>query len=387
MTLLEALFWLLAAFVGYTYVGYPLLLFLLGRVWPRPQRRDGRIPRSVSVVITARDEAQRIGRKLVEMTSAITQAGLEGEVIVVSDGSTDGTAKVARRFASRGVRVIELPTNQGKAAALTAGCLTARHAILLLADTRQSWAPDAIPLLLENFADPAVGAATGDLVVESAPGVLAGVGLYWRYEKNVRRLESRLSSPIGATGAISALRRSLFQPIPRGTLLDDVYWPSQVVLQGYRVVHDSRARAYDVLPPRVSDEFRRKVRTLSGNFQLVALLPSLLLPWRNPLCWQFWSHKIFRLLVPWALLGLLVVSCSLEGPVYRVALVLQIMFYALGAIGMVRGNRSGFRLAAAGGSFLVLNAAAWIASWKWVTGRVEGTWGKVAYPEPEIARG
>src|SRR5438132_2819396 len=118
---------------------------------------------------------------------------------------------------------------------------------------------------------------------------------------------------VGATGAISALRRELFRPIPAGTIVDDVYWPLQVALQGFRVVLDPRALAYDRLPERTRDEFRRKVRTLSGNLQLVARLPETLLPWRNPVWFQFVSHKLLRLVVPWALLGLLATSALLPG--------------------------------------------------------------------------
>ncbi len=115
------------------------------------------------------------------------------------------------------------------------------------------------------------------------------------------------------------MRRELFRPIPNGTILDDVYWPLAVAMGGHRVIHDERARAFDRLPVRVRDEFRRKVRTLCGNFQLLARLPSALLPWRNPNWWQFVSHRIMRLLVPWALIGLAVSVVVLEGPVYRLA--------------------------------------------------------------------
>ena len=122
-----------------------------------------------------------------------------------------------------------------------------------------------------------------------------------RYERWLRHNEGQIGSVVGVTGAISAVRRELFRPIPHGTILDDVYWPLQVAMIGYRVVRDPRARAYDSLPERAGDEFRRKVRTLAGNLQLLARLPGALLPWRNPIWLQFISHKVLRLLVPWAL--------------------------------------------------------------------------------------
>jgi cellulose synthase/poly-beta-1,6-N-acetylglucosamine synthase-like glycosyltransferase len=377
--LLEIVFWLCAACVLYTYAGYPLLLVLLARWHGRPVRAAGPPPRSVSIVVAAHNEETSVDRRLAELTGLLEASGLGGEVIVVSDGSTDATAALARAHTKGRVRVCELPERAGKAAALNEGCALARHEILVFADMRQTWEPDALRLLLENFADPAVGAVSGDLLLCDAAGVLAGVALYWRYEKMLRRLEGRVWSVVGATGAISAVRRPLFRPIPPGTLLDDVYWPMRVALQGYRVVHDRRAVAYDRLPPRARDEFRRKVRTLSGNFQLAARLPALLLPWRNPIWLPFVSHKLLRLLVPWALLGLLAAAALLPGDVYRALLACQIAGYLLGLAGLVPVVAARSRLASAAGSFLVLNGAAWLAFWVWLSGRAGRSWHKAVY--------
>src|SRR5207245_1006943 len=199
---------------------------------------------------------------------------------------------------------------------------------------RESLDPQSLKLLLENFADPSIGAVSGNLVLERTPGVLAGVGLYWRFEKWLRGQESRLYSMVGLSGSVSAVRRELFRPIPEGTILDDVYWPLQVVMQGYRVVLDERARAYDCLPESSRDEFRRKVRTLSGNFQLLGRLPAALLPWRNPVWLQYLSHKMLRLLVPWALLAMFAASLLLEPPLYRLAFWGQVGFYFAGLVGI-----------------------------------------------------
>jgi cellulose synthase/poly-beta-1,6-N-acetylglucosamine synthase-like glycosyltransferase len=314
-----------------------------------------------------------------------------GEVIVVSDGSTDDTAAIARASGMGFVRVLELPARAGKAVALTAGCAASRHEIVVFADARQSWAPDALRNLLANFTDPSVGAVSGELIVESAPGIMQGVGLYWRLEKWMRRKESEIASMVGVTGAISAVRRELFRPIPAGTILDDVYWPLQVALQGYRVIHDPRARAYDRLPSRAKDEFRRKVRTLSGGFQLLTRAPGALLPWRNPIWVQLVSHKLLRLVAPWALIGVLLLSATLPGDFFRWALGGQLACYALGLAGLVGAVAARSRLASAAASFLVLNAAAWVAFWVWATGRSARSWHKVAYttaptpaPEPSI---
>lgn len=371
-------FWCLMAFVGYTYAGYPL--FLIGAAWlrSRPVRREDSFRPSVSFVISAFNEEAGIVRRLEELLQQLQTAAVPGEVIVVSDGSTDRTARAALSVSGGQVRVLELSHNVGKAAALTQGCAVARHEILVFADARQHWAPDALRLLLENFADPKVGAVTGDLTLEAMPGVQAGVGLYWRYEKLLRRLESRIHSTVGVTGAIAAVRRPLFRPIPPGTLLDDVYWPLQVVRQEYRVIHDGRARAFDRLPEHPGDEFRRKLRTLTGNFQLLRRLPAVLVPWHNPVWWQFLSHKVFRLLAPWALLTLLGLSLHLPGTTYELLFWAQLGFYSLALLGMTRVGAA-VRPAGAAGSFVMLNAAAWLAFWHWLLGRSTVLWSKSTY--------
>jgi poly-beta-1,6-N-acetyl-D-glucosamine synthase len=379
MTALTIIFLACASCVFYTWGGYPLLLSVRARRRRRPEPVRHPFTGSVSFVLAVRDEEVNVERRLHELTDLLERGSVAGEIIVVSDGSTDRTPDIARAFPRGQVRVLELPANQGKAAALSAGCAIARHDILVFADARQKWAADALERLLENFADPEVGAVSGDLIVESAAGVMAGVGLYWRFEKWLRKQESKLHSTVGVTGAISAVRRELFRPIPAGTLLDDVYWPLQVACQGFRVLHDDRAHAYDRLPEKARDEFRRKVRTLSGNVQLAARWPASFLPWRNPLWFQWLSHKLLRLVVPWALLGLLITSALLPGWWFEVAFWIQVSGYVLGLTGLIPAVGRRFRLAGAAASFLILNAAAGLAFWTWITGRAERSWTKVSY--------
>jgi poly-beta-1,6-N-acetyl-D-glucosamine synthase len=387
---LEVLYWVGVGVVVYTYAVYPALLAVLARLWARPVRlapaptKARRLP-GVSVVLAVYNEEVAIGRRLREFTTRIAESGLDGEIVVVSDGSTDDTAEVARGFEGDAVRVtvIALDENVGKAAALSTGCLAAQNEIIALTDARQTWAADALARLLENFADPAVGAVSGELVVESAPGVMAGVGLYWRVEKWLRRRESAVHSTVGVTGSICAVRRELFRPIPPGTILDDVYWPLLVAMQGFRVVFDARARAFDRLPERVGAEFCRKVRTLSGNYQLAARLPSALVPWRNPVWFAFVSHKLLRLAVPWALLATLVLASALGGPLYGSLFAAEVGLIAVGLAGLVPGVGMRSRLASAGASFLMLNAAAWLAFWVWASGRAARSWTKTTYqPRP-----
>ena len=339
---MKEVFWLSAFVVAYVYVGYPLLLALWARLRPATidSRASGgavRLP-PVSVVLAVRNEGHQLAPRLENLLSQEYPAD-RLEVVVVSDGSTDDTEQVAARYAAR-VRYIALPAS-GKAAALNAGVREARHPILVFADARQRFAPDAVRMLVLPFRDPRVGGVSGEL--HFAPrqegaeqgmaggGVGEGVGLYWGYEKWIRRHESAVGSVVGATGAIYALRRTAWRDLPPETLLDDVLGPLRAVLMGYRVVFEPRAQAFDVAADDASVERRRKTRTLAGNYQLLRLEPRLLVPGFNPVWLQLVSHKLGRLVVPYALVALLISNVALAsaGLVYSVALILQVVFYVL----------------------------------------------------------
>jgi len=213
--------------------------------------------------------------------------------------------------------------------------------IVVFADARQQFASDAIRSLISNFNDPAVGGATGELILDCEGGsvddseVAEGVGLYWKYEKWLRRRESQVWSTLGATGAIYAVRRALWRPLPPQTLLDDVLTPMRLVLSGKRVVFDEEARAFDRVSASGADESRRKTRTLAGNYQILLLEPRLLVPVMNPVWLQYASHKLGRLIVPWCLLMAFVANIPLaffSWP-YRLALMVQLCFYGLALIG------------------------------------------------------
>ena len=382
--MLHLAFWVSVVFIMYAYMVYPVMLRLL-RTRRRPWKRGASLVRSVSIVIAARNEESRIVTCVKNSLEMLRDAGLGGEVIVVSDGSTDRTAALARDLNYPQVRVVAFQRHRGKAVAINRGCDLATNEIVVFTDTRQRWAHDALPNLLKNFADPEVGAASGELVLQESDGTLGGVGLYWRLEKWMRQQESLNHSSMGVTGAACAVRRRLFQPIPAGTILDDVYWPMRVVLAGYRVVHDETAVVYDRLPALKRDELRRKIRTLSGNFQLIWRLPALLIPWKNPVFTAFVSHKMARLLVPWAMLVALGTSCVLAqtSAVYGALFVLQVVFYALALVGITGDNRAAkTRLASTASAFVFLNGACLVAFFVWLSGGIRSSWHCAKY-EPE----
>lgn len=377
-------YWVCVFLALYPYVGYPAIVYLLtrltgGRTWSRAAYRA-----PVSIVITAYNEERRIVARVLELARIAAAHHPQSEVIAVSDGSTDGTMSALRSIEAHNLRLIEFESNLGKSQAINAGMAAARCDIVVLADVRQSWNDQTLPLLLENFADPEVGAASGDLELCRVGQGLRSVGLYWRFEKWLRHQESRLNSSIGVTGAVCAVRRALFRPLPGGTILDDVLWPMVVVLAGFRVIHDSRAKAFDQLPADIGGEYQRKLRTLSGNYQLLSLRPALLMPWRNPAWFQFVSHKVMRLASPWFFLVGLAFSCLLwRSSLYAVVGMFQTIALGMGLLAMNTQSLKQVRPFGLIASIVALNCAAWMAFWVWALGQTAGTWKKIQYAETE----
>jgi cellulose synthase/poly-beta-1,6-N-acetylglucosamine synthase-like glycosyltransferase len=322
-----AIFVASSAAMVYVVAGYPLLLARAARRG-RPIRRAPMFP-SISIVVPVYNGELYLDEKIRSIL-ALDYPPEKMDILVVSDGSTDRTEAIARGFAVSGVRLLALPRG-GKPAALNAAIPQARGEILVLTDVRQPLAPDSVRLLLESFADPAVGAVSGELIVGSGTSSDADdIGLYWRFETWIRDRLSTVDSMFGATGPFYAIRRELAAPIPPDILLDDMYLPLGAFFRGYRLVVDRRARAYDI-PTGLKTEFQRKVRTLAGNYQILTAFPALLGP-RNRMWLHFISYKVARLLLPWLLIALAASSFGLPDPWRILALSAQALFYAMAAI-------------------------------------------------------
>lgn len=371
------IFWISVAFLLYTYAVYPLVIYVWGAAFPRRVHRRYRTP-SLSVVVAARDEQRNIVDRIWNLLGQDYPAD-RIEVIVVSDGSTDRTVELARSVDDPRVRVLDTLAPVGKAGALNMGVANARHEIVVFADARQRFGENAFAELVASFNDLHVGAVTGELVISRRDRgeVGEGVGLYWQYEKLIRRMESRVDSVVGTTGCIYAIRRELYETLPESTLLDDFLVPMRIVLRGHRVIFNRSARAYDHVSATASQEFARKVRTLAGNFQAFAFERALLNPAKNRIFFQMISHKLTRLLAPYFILLALVSNVFLAGPFFRVTLFLQLLFYLavlLRFTPLIAAPFGGFVRVA--WTFVVLNAAAVAGLWVFLSGREGLAWKK-----------
>ncbi|KPK52027.1 MAG: hypothetical protein AMS22_09930 [Thiotrichales bacterium SG8_50] len=332
----ELLFWGGLLLMFYTYVGYPVAIWTVARLRPRRTQSADFTP-PVTIVIVAYNAETQIARKLRNCLTLDYPAD-SLNILVASDGSTDGTSKCVRDFAASGVRLLDFTERRGKAACLNDALHACQTEFTVMTDVRQRLAPDAVRALLRNFNDDAVGAVSGEMVFEdsSGSGFEKGIDAYWRYEKFIRYWEGVADSVVGVTGAIYALRRSSFQPLPEGTILDDVLIPMNVVLQGKRVVFEPSALAYDVPETDAAGEGRRKKRTLAGNYQLLALRPAILNPFRNRIWWQLVSHKLTRLVAPLAMLVVFLANLvlAMSSNFYTTLFATQIVLYSLALTGV-----------------------------------------------------
>jgi cellulose synthase/poly-beta-1,6-N-acetylglucosamine synthase-like glycosyltransferase len=340
----------------YVVAIYPILL----RYWPHAApavKKDFGFRPSVSVLLAVYNGEDFIGKKL-ESLFALHYPMHLLDVVVVSDGSTDATDEIVARFADRRVRLVKVP-HGGKAAALNAGMVHASGEIVFFTDVRQPLDPDALSHLVANFADPSVGAVTGEprFLHDKRVGEQADMDLYWRYELWSRLRHSQIGSVLVTTGWVYALRRSLAEPIPPDSLTDDAVIPLRILLRGYRVIFDPQALAFDYADIQ-GGEFRRKLRTLAGLWQVCVRMPKLFTR-ANRMRFHFLSNKVMRLVLPWAVIGFY--GASLALPPGRFRLVILIVESAALALGLLDSilPRHFFlrRISSPARSFFIVNAA------------------------------
>jgi poly-beta-1,6-N-acetyl-D-glucosamine synthase len=380
---LEATFLLSLVFVAYTYFGYPLLIWLLAKTKPEVQA----VPETpadwpaVTVIMSVYNEADRIEAKLKNLRE-LDYPSDKLFVVVINDGSDDHSAQVLAQYDY--VHCIAHVNRQGKPPSLNDGVSAATTPLIAMMDVRQTVAPDALKKLVTVLLSPqnhgrAIGAVSGELVhIEPGSQTAASIGLYWRYEKMIRKSESRWDSTVGTTGACYLLRKEDFMPLPADTLLDDFVIPMHISRRGKRVLLHDGVPVYDELQKEVSGERKRKIRTLSGNFQAFFRYPWMFVPGANRLWFELLSHKVFRLLVPYALIAMLVSSFLLRNShwFFMLCLTGQLIFYLVGALGPKVSVLKQNKLVSVSGVFVELNWAAVQGFWRYCTSSSDSKWEK-----------
>ena len=341
--MLIAVFWAALFLVVYTYLIYPVLLWLLAVGRKVPEYAPlGEWP-AASLIIAAHNEEAVLRAKL-ENALAMDYPAERLDIIVVSDASTDGTDRIAAEFAERGVRLHRQAVRGGKTEAQNAGVRLARGQFLAFSDANSMYAPNALKRLLAPFADERIGCVCGELQYANPDeqGAGKGEGLYWRYEQFLKRRESLLSSALGANGAIYALRRELFVEL-RGDIISDFVAPLHAWQRGFRIAYEPTAVATEYSSVRFGDEFRRRRRIVSRSLYGLWTAAGVLNPFAHFFfALQMFSHKLLRWLVPVWLLVVLAVNIPLATDgYYGILLGLQVAFYGLAALGLWLPERLG----------------------------------------------
>ncbi|HEV8039192.1 MAG TPA: glycosyltransferase family 2 protein [Bryobacteraceae bacterium] len=331
--LFEIIFWSVVFLAFYAYLGYPLVLLAL-RLVIRKDVRKKRITPFVSLLIPAYNEADVIERKI-KNSLALDYPADRIEIVVASDGSSDETAAIAQaRADGKRVRVLVFPQNRGKVATLNASVPELHGEVVVFSDAPAMLYPDSVRKLVENFADPEVGAVSGLYKVVKADQVNIGSSedFYWKYETFLKVKESQLDSTLGGHGHLHAIRKALY-PFPQpGTINDDYVIPVSVLAKGYRAVYEPSAIVYEEAHEMTG--FGRRVRIMAGNIQQLREIRGLLQPLRPLALFFFLSHKLTRLLVPFAMLTALIANLFLlDSPLYLATLFGQLFFYLLAAAG------------------------------------------------------
>jgi len=330
----------------------------------------------VSVVIAAHNEQQYLPAKLECLADQDYPVG-KFQIVIVSDGSNDDTVEILEKAQSTipNLEFLHYEPAAGKPSALNKAMTLVTGEVLVFMDARQLVSGNAVKALVERLAQPGIGAVSGELVLADDEGVEStNVGLYWRYEKWIRTNESKLFSTTGATGALYAIRASEYSPHAVDVLLDDFNTPVSILKSGQRTVLEPDARVFDKAEQNVSGEYKRKVRTLAGNFQSFTRYPWLFSPRKNPVFLQFISHKVFRLIVPYAMMLAFVSSMIGQGWFLKSMFVAQVLFYGFGLANMAGLKMLDNKLLNFIKVFIQLNAAAVVGAYRFFTGKANVRW-------------
>lgn len=381
MLLLTVITWSLLGLSIYVYAGYPLLLAILARIRRRPIDRAEITPR-VSLIVAAYNEDSVIAAKL-ENSLSLDYPTEALEIIVVADGSTDGTAEIVRGYADRKITLLHSPERRGKSAALNRGVAQASGEILVFSDANALYEAAALKKLVRNFNDPQVGCVSGRKTVRGGDSAVGeSEGAYWRYESYIKAGETQTGATVGVVGEMLALRAALFEPIPETVINDDAYLALRVLRRGFRVIYEPEARSWETPSLSTRDEVIRRQRMTAGRFQLL-FNPTQLWPWNRPLVlFQLISHKFLRLLLPLFMLGAFVSNALLVALRTRQLLMYlvfsaQLAFYGLALLGFVaerRGRR--LKLPAVAYYLTSSNLATFQGFVRYVTGKQTVIWEK-----------
>lgn len=386
MLALQIAFWTACGFVLYGYVGYPILLGLLAK-FRKPQSVPDLVARSpedwprVSLIIAAYKEEAMILQRIANALQMDYPAD-RLEILIGVDGNEDLTGELVGTVDDSRVKLHQFPQRRGKPSVLNDCAAMATGELIAFSDANTFWEPNALKLLVRHFQNASVGGVCGQLILTDATTGKNSDGLYWKYENCLKRWEGRIGALLGFNGAIYVIQKSLWQPIPAQTIVDDFLIGMQIYLQDKTLVFEENAIANEETAPSIHAEFQRRARIGAGGFQSLCWLSSLLNPKYGSVAFAYWSHKVVRWVCPFMMFVALVTNVALvaQGQTgYEWLLLAQGLFYSIACLGrFLPGNGASVRLVRLSSMFVSMNAALAVGFWRWISKRQKGTWARTA---------
>jgi cellulose synthase/poly-beta-1,6-N-acetylglucosamine synthase-like glycosyltransferase len=388
VTTLEISFWILAGIIFYTYLGYGVLVIVLGRIKDFRCGKQRIFPDAyepqTTLLFAAFNEAEWLKKKI-ENSLNLDYPPDKLKIMVITDGSNDGSEEIIEK----NPRIIHLheAERQGKMAAINRAMKFVDTEIVIFSDANTMLNRKAIRELISFFRDPAVGCVSGEKRVCTRgrnEAASAGEGTYWRYESLIKKWEARLGSCIGAAGELFAIRTDLFMKVQEDTLIDDFVISMRIALKGCRIQYAPEAYAMETASADISEEFKRKIRIAAGNLQSILRMPELLNVFQHGmLTFQYISHKFLRsFVVPFCLIALIPLNLFLMtegGALYILLFILQAVFYLAATAGyLLQKRRLAFNLFFIPLYITVMNISAVVGFSRYLRGRQSVLWEKAA---------
>lgn len=383
MSLIECLFWFGLFIVFYSYIGYGIVLYVLvkiKKIFSGKQVFESGYEPHVSLVVPCFNEAEYIEDKI-KNSLALDYPKDKLQLIFISDGSNDDTPDRIKKYPE--VLGLHETARNGKAAAMNRAMQYVKSPIVVFCDANTDLNPQAIREMVKHYADPKVGAVTGEKRIinkdrENASG--AGEGIYWKYESFLKQLDSDFYTIVGAAGELMSYRTSLYRELPKDTLLDDLMQSMQIANDGYRVIYEKQAYAAETASANVGEELKRKVRIAAGAFQsMTRLVKGFNLIGNFKVSFMFISHRVLRwTLAPLALLCLFLFNIPLAynlGSIYLWLMVAQIVFYTMALLGWYLANRQiKVKILFVPYYFFIMNLCMYLGFFRFIKGKQSANW-------------
>lgn len=372
----EIVFWTSVFLIFYTYAGYSLLVIALSRFFNNAVRKKDITPK-VTFLITAYNEEKNIAQKL-ENTLSLDYPRAKLEVLVASDGSTDGTEEIVKGFADRGVRLLRVEGRVGKTGTQNKAVAAATGEIIIFSDATTTYEKGNIRNIVRNYADPEVGAVSGRYEYYNPTGAAIGTGniLFWKYENLIKSSQTRIKTISGCCGCIYSVRKKAYEPLPPD-IISDLCEPLKILEKGYRIVFEPDAVAYEETTEKASEEFNMRIRVISRGMRGLLYMKKLFNPLKFPfVAFQLFSHKVLRWLIPFFMLALFTSNLFLlDGVFYKVTMALQAAFYGMAALAWL-GEKADLKLKVFSIPlyFSTVNIASAVSMYKTLKGFKAVTW-------------